>query len=47
MNMSRTRDYLAWRLANAALRIATPWYRNTIIRSVYYGLDAALRDKED
>lgn len=40
------RDWIAWKLANLALRIATPRYRNMIDGSIRYGLHAAARDSE-
>jgi hypothetical protein len=35
------RDKVAHRLANAALRIASPWYRSMIRGSIKLGLTAA------
>lgn len=40
------RDRLAQRLANAALLIATPWYRDMVGGAISYGLSAAARDVE-
>jgi hypothetical protein len=45
--VSRARDWLAWRLANAALRIATPWYRDMIGGSIRYGMKAAAKDADE
>lgn len=39
------RDRLAHRLANAALKIASPYYRNFIGGSIRYGLQAAAIDE--
>lgn len=45
---SELRNRIAWRLANAALRLATPTYRLMIGGAVRYGLDSAARDiRED
>lgn len=44
--MVALRDRIAARLANAALLIATPWYRNMIRGSILYGLAAAADDVE-
>ncbi|WIE81096.1 hypothetical protein [Curtobacterium sp. MCSS17_016] len=43
----KTRDRLAGRLANAALRLATPYYRGMIGGSIEYGLRAAARDSRE
>jgi hypothetical protein len=47
--IDKARDRLAWALANAALKIGTPWYRAMIGGSIRYGLEASVRDgkKED
>ena len=42
--LGRLRNHIAYRLANAALRIATPWYRHMIAGSIHYGLRAAAQD---
>lgn len=44
--VGRMRDKIAWRLANAALMVATPWYRAMIGGAIRYGLDAAAKDAE-
>jgi hypothetical protein len=41
------RDQVAHKLANAALLIATPWYRNLIRGAIIYGLRSAVRDVEE
>lgn len=41
------RDRLAYFLANAALKIATPWYRKMAHGAWLYGLNAAARDEEE
>jgi hypothetical protein len=43
--MGRWRDDVAWFLASAALRIATPRYRKMINGAIRYGLAAAARDE--
>ena len=45
--IGRTRDRIAWGLANFALkRIATPWYRAMIGGSIILGLDAATKEQK-
>jgi hypothetical protein len=39
--MSSVRNHIAWRLMNLAYHIATPWYGNMLVGSVYYGLNRA------
>lgn len=41
----RLRDRTARRLANAAMWIATPWYRRMIEGLIIYGMDAAKDQK--
>lgn len=45
--MGRFRDWLAWRLASVALRLATPRYRKMIDGAIRYGLAAAARDEAE
>jgi hypothetical protein len=45
--MDRFRDWLAWRLASAALCLATPRYRKMIDGAIRYGLAAAARDEAE
>lgn len=42
--VGQLRDALAYRLANAALRLATPWYRRMIRGAIDYGMRSAARD---
>ena len=39
--LDRLRDWIAWGLASAALRLATPWYRAMIGGSIALGLEKA------
>ena len=41
------RNKVAHRLANACLRLATPWYRDMIGGAIQYGLNAAARDHDE
>lgn len=44
MSAAGLRDRIAHRLANVALRLATPWYRRSIDAHIRYGMDARARD---
>ncbi len=43
-DLDRWRNRVAGRLANAALRLATPTYRKFIGGAILHGMDAAARD---
>lgn len=43
----KTRDRIAQRLANAAMRLATPYYRGMVGGAIEYGLRANARDVRD
>lgn len=44
--LGRLRDNVACRLANLALRLATPWYQAMVAGLIKYGMEASARDYE-
>lgn len=47
VGITHWRDRMAWWLANKALSIATPWYRDMIAGTIEYGMRAANRDARE